>query len=128
MVGRPRLGPALPSVTCNCSKPVFSSVRGAENPFPVCFTVLLGRSNVTMCATGSCKLLTNATNGRSHSDILKGLNGVPGQRAPMLINSRGLPVSPQHYSELELKHTYEKTNKQTTPRPWHSTPDYEARN
>lgn len=75
-LGRPRSGPALQPVTRNCSKFVFSSVREAENPFPICFRGLLGGSNEMLCVTGLCKVLTNATDGSSHSDILKGLNGV----------------------------------------------------
>lgn len=61
-----------------------------------------------MCVTGLCKTRTNAPDGRSHSKILKGLDGAAGQRRPRLINSKASQVSPRYYSELKLKHAHKK--------------------
>ena len=84
----PSLAATMTGCHRNCSKPVFSSVRGAEN-FSECSRGLLGKIKFDGMCDRTLQMLTDATNGRPHSDTLKGPSGIVSQRVPRLINSRG---------------------------------------
>lgn len=67
-----------------------------------------------LCVIGLCKVLTNATDGSSHSDILKVLNGVQVKEPQGLWIPEFPQVSTQYYSELEHKHAHKRKKSMTT--------------